>query len=202
MNTYESICKELDVLTVSYFDKLNEYNQQWTQAGESLQKGFVDLAHAKYTMGPRTISRFSYDERMKALLQVEIDDQDMITKKKATEPEEIVSEKEGLKKRNKEIVSEKEGLKKRNKEPDEKEAMKLDDAKKAKKRTGDPLYWFGLFVSPSLRQSQGHFKSATELLIIQVNRVRELQQMEKRYEDLQQQKIASQLEKTTIKDEE
>ncbi|KAI8355699.1 hypothetical protein BD560DRAFT_335795 [Blakeslea trispora] len=70
MSTYESVCKELDALTVSYFDKLSEYNQQWTKAGESLQKGFVDLAHAKYTMGPRTISQFSYDERMKALLQV------------------------------------------------------------------------------------------------------------------------------------
>lgn len=33
-------------------------------------KGFLNLAHAKYTMSARTVSHYSYDERMKAILQV------------------------------------------------------------------------------------------------------------------------------------
>jgi hypothetical protein len=67
---YEAICKELDTLSISYLDKLNEYSQQWKDTSNHFQQGFLDLAHAKYTMGARTISHYSYDERMKATLQV------------------------------------------------------------------------------------------------------------------------------------
>ncbi|KAI8079139.1 hypothetical protein BDF21DRAFT_340362 [Thamnidium elegans] len=68
--TYESICEELDTLALDYLTVLNEYTHAWKNTGNEFQQGFLDLAHAKYTMGARTISHYSYDERMKALLQV------------------------------------------------------------------------------------------------------------------------------------
>ncbi|KAI8975480.1 hypothetical protein BDF20DRAFT_878971 [Mycotypha africana] len=67
---YEVICEELDVVTITYFAKLYEYTQTWKEAANQLQQGFMDLAHAKYTMGSHRISQYSYDERMKAALQV------------------------------------------------------------------------------------------------------------------------------------
>jgi hypothetical protein len=79
------------------------------------------------------------------------------------------------------------------------------------------LHWFGLFVSPSLRTSQDHFKSgktslfmigmniytnvllkiAAEQLIHQVNRIQELESMERRYNELQEEKLAIKLKEAT-----
>ncbi|KAL7311948.1 hypothetical protein PS15m_009655 [Mucor circinelloides] len=167
-NNYKAICQELDNLSISYLTKLSEYSQQWKETGGQFQKGFLDLAHAKYTMGARTVSHFSYDERMKAILQVEIDDQSKIHTKTLAPPVKqkptLDEKKDGLRKRN---IHEPE--KKKNSEwvaveekpQDGKDDIELDEKKNKKKikKSGDPLHWFGLFVSPSLRTSQEHFKS-------------------------------------------
>lgn len=78
--------------------------------------------------------------------------------------------------------------------------IELDEKKNKKKikKSGDPLHWFGLFVSPSLRTSQDHFKTATEQLIHQVNRVNQLKYIEKRYHELQEEKLILKLKQTTI----
>lgn len=107
-----------------------------------------------------------------------IDDQEIFTAKsipptpatkeqqtKTTDMEKKDEEKEGLRKRH-------EVAKKKNSEwvqiteensslSDKKHDIELDEKKNKKKikQSGDPLYWFGLFVSPSLRTSQEHFKS-------------------------------------------
>ncbi|CEP12734.1 hypothetical protein [Parasitella parasitica] len=205
-NNYEAVCEELDSLSISYLTKLNEYTQQWKETSGQFQKGFLDLAHAKYTMGARTISHFSYDERMKATLQVEIDHQDKIHSKTIappTRPKPVLDEKDGLRKRNIH-----EPKKKKNSEwvaVEEKpenvdNGIELDEKKNEKKikKSSDPLHWFGLFVSPSLRTSQEHFKSATEQLINQVNRIHELQSMEKRYHQLQEEKLSIKLKETIL----
>ncbi|OAD05719.1 hypothetical protein MUCCIDRAFT_106275 [Mucor lusitanicus CBS 277.49] len=211
-NNYKAICQELDTLSIAYLTKLNEYSQQWKETGGQFQKGFLDLAHAKYTMGARTVSHFSYDERMKAILQVEIDDQSTMHTKTIAPPAKpkpaaLDENKDGLRKRN---VHEPE--KKKNSEwvaveekpQDDKDHIELDEKKNKKKikKSGDPLHWFGLFVSPSLRTSQEHFKSATEQLVDQVNRIRELQAMEKRYHQLQEEKLAIKLQETVLQPQE
>ncbi|KAI9303616.1 hypothetical protein BJ944DRAFT_165124 [Cunninghamella echinulata] len=66
----EAIYNKLDALTVTYLTKLNQYTLNRNTSSDRLQKGFMDLAHAKYTMGAKTISHYSYDERMKAKLQM------------------------------------------------------------------------------------------------------------------------------------
>lgn len=82
----------------------------------------------------------------------------------------------------------------------DKDDIELDEKKNKKKikKSGDPLHWFGLFVSPSLRTSQDHFKIATEQLIHQVNRVSQLKYIEKRYHELQEEKLVLKLKQTTI----
>ncbi|KAG0766018.1 hypothetical protein G6F57_000687 [Rhizopus arrhizus] len=157
---YKSVCEELDALTVSYLSILEEYREQWKEISSELQEGFLELAHAKYTMGTKVISHYSYDTRMKAILEVEIDDLNRINVKK----DEKMKRKEGLRQR------------KMNKE-EEKEEKKVE-------RKRDPIYWFGLFVSPSLYKSQDKFKKSIESLIEQVNKMKRLEEIEKRYKEL------------------
>ncbi|CAO3664973.1 unnamed protein product [Rhizopus stolonifer] len=134
-------------------------------------------------MGTQTISHYSYDTRMKASLQVETDDLKGLSikqdKPEKDKPEQMKEKEEGLRKRNTKTSNDSEP----NIEPKEE--------KKVKKTNNDPLHWFGLFVSPSLRTSQKSFKSATEKLIDQVNTIRELKEMEERYRDLLKRKEAS-----------
>ncbi|KAG2211547.1 hypothetical protein INT46_006563 [Mucor plumbeus] len=209
-NNYESICEELDSLSISYLTKLNEYTQQWKETGNQFQKGFLDLAHAKYTMGARTISHFSYDERMKAILQVEIDDQDKIHSKTLTPPvksKQTLDKKEGLRKRNihePEKKKNSEWVAVEDKPQNDNDDIELDEKKNKKKikKSCDPLHWFGLFVSPSLRTTQEHFKSVTEQLVNQVNRIHELESMEKRYHQLQEEKLSIKLKDTMLQQQE
>lgn len=90
-----------------------------------------------------------------------IDDQDKIHSKTALPPIPEPQEEPKLRKRN---IHEPE--KRKNSEwvaveSDNKEDIELDEKKNQKKikKSRDPLHWFGLFVSPSLRTTQDHFKT-------------------------------------------
>ncbi|KAG1447194.1 hypothetical protein G6F46_006454 [Rhizopus delemar] len=161
---YKSVCEELDALTVSYLSILEEYREQWKESSRELEEGFLELAHAKYTMGTKVISQYSYDTRMKANLEVEIDDLNRINIKK----DEKMKRKEGLRQR---------------------KMKKEEEEEKKKERKRDPIYWFGLFVSPSLYKSQDKFKKSIESLIEQVNKMKRLEEIEKRYKELIKEKV-------------
>lgn len=99
-------------------------------------------------------------------LSREIDDQEQIHSK-TVPPSPIPKPKEEPKLRKRNIH---EPEKKKNSEwvaaeSDNKEDIELDEKKNQKKikKSGDPLHWFGLFVSPSLRTTQDHFKSGKAL---------------------------------------
>ncbi|KAG1444689.1 hypothetical protein G6F56_010191 [Rhizopus delemar] len=182
-DNYKTICDELDALTLTYLSKVSEYIELCKDNSNHFQKGFVELAHAKYTMGTRTISHYSYDKRMKASLQVETDDLKRVSikqdKSEKDKPEQMKEKEEGLRKRNTQTSN------------DSEPKIEPKQEKKVKKTNKDPLHWFGLFVSPSLRTSQKSFKLATEKLIDQVNTIIELKEMEERYHDLLESKEAS-----------
>ncbi|KAI9476092.1 MAG: hypothetical protein EXX96DRAFT_575754 [Benjaminiella poitrasii] len=166
-------------------------------------------------MGSRTISSYSYDERMKATLQVEIDKQiqtkivplpkeEEKEKSESTDSEDKHSE---LRKRNvRKGTDEDEGSEWVKVEEDDikikdndiKLTEKKETTKNNKDKSRDPLHWFGLLVSPSLRTSQEHFKSATEQLVQQVNKINELKMLEKRYQELREEKILYKLEEITL----
>lgn len=116
-------------------------------------------------------------------------------KSEKDKPEQMKEKEEGLRKRNTQTSN------------DSEPKIEPKQEKKVKKTNKDPLHWFGLFVSPSLRTSQKSFKLgkwlifccklinrvfiATEKLIDQVNTIIELKEMEERYHDLLESKEAS-----------
>ncbi|KAI7867102.1 hypothetical protein BDF14DRAFT_1727069 [Spinellus fusiger] len=69
-DTLESICQQLDIITLEYLSELEEYSKKWQSCSHDFQQGFLDLAQAKYSMGSIVVSQSSYDERMKAQFQV------------------------------------------------------------------------------------------------------------------------------------
>ncbi|KAI8882496.1 hypothetical protein K501DRAFT_251237 [Backusella circina FSU 941] len=174
---YESICQEMDALYTTYTQQLNEYRQQCEYTGQQFQRGYLNLARAKFTMGSRLISQHSYDKRMKASLQVEMDQVGILHFKR--EPCKIVDNKKPG------------NLRKRLNNNNNSSNSKTETPKQSIR--DNPLHWFGLFVSPSLRTSQDHFKLATERLIQQVNLIKGLETMEKRYNELQEAKNAIKL---------
>ncbi|KAF7728171.1 hypothetical protein EC973_006565 [Apophysomyces ossiformis] len=213
----EEICKELDALTLSYLTKLEEYTVHWQDAGKQMGQGFLHLAHAKYTMGAGTISQFSYDKRMKAQLIIESEDYPHPKLRISNRPFVEDTEEDGYEnseKEEKHVDNPSEGLRRRQGhkpadenesewvkevledstdngeyEMNEKRPIKSSTKGDKKKTMKDPLHWFGLLVSPSLRASQHHFKAATAELIEQINRVNELKTLETRFHELKSLKL-------------
>ncbi|CAO3595747.1 unnamed protein product [Absidia cylindrospora] len=194
-DSLDSICKELDQLTLTYIYKLNRYTQARTASAGELQKGFLGLAHAKYTMGAKTISHFSYNERMKAQVQLKVDYTAKSPYTMTHIPSDTLEQStktQGLLRQR--IEKESEWMQKDPDDVAENEEFEMDEKKPLKKVTrvikaiGNPLHWFGLLVSPSLRTSQDHFQTATTHLIDLANMIHDLQTMEQQYQALQDEK--------------
>ncbi|ORZ07596.1 hypothetical protein BCR42DRAFT_425833 [Absidia repens] len=193
-DSLDLVCKELDQLALTYLYKLNRYTQARTITTSELQKGFLGLAHAKYTMGAKTISHFSYDERMKAQVQLKVDYSAKSPYTMTHIPSETLepsTKTKGLRQR---IEKESEWMQKDPDDVAENEEFEMDEKKPLKKgrriikAIGNPLHWFGLLVSPSLRTSQDHFQTATTHLIDLANMIHDLQIMEQQYQALQDKK--------------
>ncbi|KAI8334970.1 hypothetical protein BC941DRAFT_430855 [Chlamydoabsidia padenii] len=191
---YDQLCKQLDELTFAYIHKMNQYVNDRATTNSELQKGFLELAHAKYTMGDKTLSHASYDGRMKAKLLLKVDHKDNSTPYTMIRlPKERIDL--GLRQR---IENETEWMQKKDlKDVVDKEEYEMDEKKPGKKvrriatkANGDPLHWFGLLVSPSLRTCQDYFQTATTHLIDTANLIHELRTMEQRYLSLEQEKNA------------
>ncbi|OAD77431.1 hypothetical protein PHYBLDRAFT_141319 [Phycomyces blakesleeanus NRRL 1555(-)] len=220
----EKVCLQLDDLALQYLSKLEEYGREWETCSSDFQQGYLDLAQAKYTMGFTTISQSSYDERMKALLRMHIENNTFSISKP---PEHPVESETNLRRRtapttststsaststsssassssssniniNNTNTNNSFSTKKKDSEwieierelelPEEYE-MNEKKPEKPKKPNNDPLRWFGYLVSPSLRTSQKHFKTATMRIIEQANRMKELKCLEEEYNALQKKKI-------------
>ncbi|KAI8339687.1 hypothetical protein BC941DRAFT_421177 [Chlamydoabsidia padenii] len=192
----EKVCKELDDLTLLYLSKLNQYTQSRVATSDALQKGYLDLAHAKYTMGAKAISHLSYDERMKAQVDLLVNHNNQspytLTRLPAKDDKESTDKDDS-------------GLRQRKEKGQTKDTDSVTENKGAKKKVvkvnGNPLHWFGLLVSPSLRTCQNHFQAATTHLVDLANMVHDLNGMEQQYQTLKEEKsklLGQQLDKTTV----
>ncbi|ORY92332.1 hypothetical protein BCR43DRAFT_527584, partial [Syncephalastrum racemosum] len=214
--TLDAVCKELDTLALDYLQKIDEYTQLWKHTSSTLQKGFLQLAHAKYTMGSSTISKCSYDERMKAQIRVDLTCSSKVKLVRHDGNESDTNDKNRTSIRTNGKNSSSTSLNhpknnnngttvmRRRGQNDNKNNNDIDDnrhtndrptsewvqdkrlkdtadrdefemnEKRPLQRTSndssrkvtnrrDPLHWFGLLVSPSLRSSQDHFKSGKSL---------------------------------------
>ncbi|KAJ8651765.1 hypothetical protein O0I10_012658 [Lichtheimia ornata] len=200
----ESVCKQLDSLSLKYLEKVEEYSQRWQQNGRQFQQGFLHLAHAKYTMGPGKISQCYYDERMKATSQIRVEeDTERFTSIKVA-PQQQESTSTSTKSSSKQQLPPPQQqptdspIRRRRREPNSNGHWVQDENKKtnefemqhqSKKSTiRDPLHWFGLLVSPSLRASQDHFKTVTQQLVEQANCIHDLDSLENEYRQLEKRK--------------
>ncbi|KAI8074044.1 hypothetical protein BC940DRAFT_79077 [Gongronella butleri] len=209
-DSLQSISQKLDTLSLAYLSKMNDYAHQRSAVAKELQKGFLDLAHAKYTMGAKTISHFSYDERMKAQVRVgqhDSDDDDKEDKSGHTANDDTFNEffiQRTDDATNKTLRQRKTNrgevwVQKEPQDDEDQQEWELDEKKSGKKSTkvranNDPLHWFGLLVSPSLRTSQDHFKKALPHIVEIANMVRQLEVLEKQYKDLEAKKANKTLE--------
>ncbi|KAI8136714.1 hypothetical protein BJV82DRAFT_675726 [Fennellomyces sp. T-0311] len=213
LRTIETVCKELDALALTYLVKLEEYTQNWQITTSQLQQGFLQLAHAKYTMGSGKISQCSYDERMKAQARVTFDTATGKVVPLDPSPEEpaaaTVKKKPSLRLRRRRSLPATEWAQDENlNDAADRNEYEMNEKKPGLKKvqpfktTGrrDPLHWFGLLVSPSLRVSQEHFKTATMRIIDQANSIRELTALEERYRKLEHEKKRL-MEEPVIKDD-
>ncbi|KAI9316647.1 hypothetical protein BX666DRAFT_1945451 [Dichotomocladium elegans] len=193
----DKLCKDLDAIALKYLSKLEEYTQNWQITSRQLQQGFMHLAHAKYTMGPTTISPCSYDERMKAQTRVTVTGQQVMPLE-IPPPESSNTSSSGIRLRQPQLRRNRhhnpwrhDNYQRDSADHNEFEMdEKLNRIHKNATHSRDPLHWFGLLVSPSLRTSQDHFKIATHRLIEQVNFIHELDALEVRYRKLEQQKLS------------
>ncbi|KAJ2962722.1 hypothetical protein NQZ79_g2187 [Umbelopsis isabellina] len=214
----KSVCEKLDSIASQYLEEADALTALKRELGNEFAKGFLDLGHAKYTMGASKLSRYSYDERMKSLFEVNINashkEEDTVysisnvvfndeEREKDTEyDEKQISEemdKLSLRQRAKNDTDndahcsnpkESDGGNTdqiTEKDPSTKPLTKSTKKKKVIDR--DPLHWFGLLVSPSLRTSQQHFKSVISRCIQQANHEHKLAKLETQYLVLRQEKL-------------
>ncbi|KAG9293977.1 hypothetical protein G9A89_019315 [Geosiphon pyriformis] len=57
---------KLDAAMLEYLDLVSKYEEQWKCISKELESGFMSIAHAKYIMGPSSLSQRQYDGRMQA----------------------------------------------------------------------------------------------------------------------------------------
>ncbi|KAG2175563.1 hypothetical protein INT43_001210 [Umbelopsis isabellina] len=188
----KTVCEKLDSIALQYLEEADALTALKREIGNEFAKGSLDLGHAKYTMGASKLSRYSYDERMKSLYEVYDTGYD----------EKHISEdldKLSLRHRAKNVTDD-DGLCTNPKLEDSAKADQMIEkgsntnpvAKPTKKKKvidRDPLHWFGLLVSPSLRTSQQHFKSVIAKCIQQANHEYKLANLEAQYKALQQEKL-------------
>ncbi|ORX81588.1 hypothetical protein BCR32DRAFT_293180 [Anaeromyces robustus] len=150
--------EKLDAIDNCLFELLElceNFNEIRIKSNKELSSGYFNLAKSKYSQGAGSFTSLSYDKRMKsgAIITCEKDDKELMQYKiggemyeKKVKPSENKKETEStIKNRNNEEKSE-----------EKKETTVVEEEPKFK----NPLYWYGVLVPQSLRNSQKDFKNA------------------------------------------
>ncbi|KAI8581064.1 hypothetical protein K450DRAFT_234460 [Umbelopsis ramanniana AG] len=209
----KTVCEKLDQLTVEYIQEADAVSKLKETLGKEIAKGFFDLGQAKYSMGTSKLSRYSYDERMKSLYKIQVDEQgengnDIFSISNVEFKDENDGEETG---QIKDEVTEKlsnlslrqrkpahdtpekeqletKGEKETTEETKPKTKSKNKKTKEVRKIDRNPLHWFGILVPSSLRTTQQHFKTVVTQIVEEANLVNRLSVLEKRFEELQKEK--------------
>nr|CAG8452560.1 10358_t:CDS:2 [Entrophospora candida] len=197
------LCDKLDDVLLEYFSFISNYQEQWKQINTELENGFLQLAHAKYTMGSGRITQNQYDERMKASTRVLISKVEtavtdtsnlinssnehnytLINYDKFSEDDVDDSDKIIIKNTTSSTLRQR-SLKSTNKEEMEDSGIKKSSKIKVNK---NPLNWFGILVPSTLRDTQKHFKQALVSMVMIINIHNKILEKENEYKHLKQQK--------------
>ena len=186
-NKLKEINIRLDEILLEFFDVYDTLIQTQGALGNNMKDGFLSMSRARYSMGIKSVGVSQYNlQNMVASQTVATEtnkcysansisisnkkdnsDEPFSTNFELVDPSKLQTDNQtddgipvetvGLRQRkvtdvkNENIVS----------------ASERQDSKKANKN--DPLKWFGVLVSPSLRQSQTSFKSVIENVVSLAN---------------------------------
>ncbi|KND01804.1 uncharacterized protein SPPG_03595 [Spizellomyces punctatus DAOM BR117] len=173
---------------MTLLDALTEYEALRTETGQTLSKAYIDLAQAKYILGPGRLGAVAYDGRMKAGKVVHTDEKGEMflmrgvldTSTSLTDSDVNVSmdKEDGLRRRRAGGVKESNGTSddEREENQDSTDDMQSADQKKPKRPT-NPLNWFAPLPPTSLRSSQTHFEQVLRDLIRLSNVARRVEEL-------------------------
>ncbi|RHZ47278.1 uncharacterized protein CDV56_101140 [Aspergillus thermomutatus] len=172
----------LDHSLERYLLLLDRHQKLQTDLAKQLSSGFFSLAHANYTCPPgRRYGADYYDERMKAIRKMTIQFPPCTEKKKTVNGAEdvpqgecqldnyrqIFSIDETTNNQRVEVPETSKGEEAAESEVDntrqvDPSATSDSDSSKERSRFSDPIHWYGILVSPSLRSAQTSFTEAVE----------------------------------------
>ncbi|TPX72906.1 hypothetical protein SpCBS45565_g00270 [Spizellomyces sp. 'palustris'] len=180
---------------MTLLDTLTEYETLRTQMGPTLSKAYIDLAQAKYILGPGRLGAVAYDGRMKAGKVVHTDEKGEMflmrgvldASTSQTDPElNVTTDKElGLRRRRAGGVNESNGTSDDEREESQESTDEMQSAdQKKQKRQANPLNWFAPLPPTSLRCSQTHFEQVLRDLIRLGNVARRVEELRVKCEAL------------------
>ncbi|EAW21905.1 uncharacterized protein NFIA_070760 [Aspergillus fischeri NRRL 181] len=190
-----SSAKTLELLDHSlerYLLLLDQHQKLQADLAKKLSSGFFSLAHANYTCPPgRRYGADYYDERMKAIRKMAIRSPPCAEKQKNMNGIFAIDETT-----NDQRVEEPETSKDKEEADTEVDntrqvspsATSESDSSKERPRFSDPIHWYGILVSPSLRSAQRTFTEAVEQYLPKLaSVVVEMQTVEREVERLRSQ---------------
>ncbi|KAF7170238.1 hypothetical protein CNMCM5623_002715 [Aspergillus felis] len=207
----ESSAKTLQLLDHSlerYLVLLDQHQKLQADLAKKLSSGFFSLAHANYTCPPgRRYGADYYDERMKAIRRMAIRSPPRAEEEKIMNGAEDAPQGECPPDEYRQIFAIDETTNnQRVEEPATSEgkeeadseignARQVDpsatsdtDSSKERSRFSDPIHWYGILVSPSLRSAQRSFTEAVEQYLPKLaSVVVEMQTVEREVERLRNQ---------------
>jgi len=183
--------EQLDVLSLRYFSLLEDLLQLRLALSNILKKGFFSISKAKYSMGPLCVSPLQYPQRMLSSAFLNVDckytaecTNTCISLSRNIPPHTPehapLLRKRGVK--NVESISEKEGRDEEKKESEGDDRSTGDDNPVQK----DPLLWFGVLVSPHLRQAQKDFQKALDLIVEITNVTHHMSELQNQFSNMKQ----------------
>ncbi|GFF37240.1 coiled-coil domain-containing protein 115 [Aspergillus udagawae] len=210
-NETESSTKTLQLLDHSlerYLLLLDQHQKLQTNLAKELSSGFFSLAHANYTCPPgRRYGADYYDERMKAIRRMAIRFPPCAEKEKIMNGAEDAPQGECPPDEYRQIFAiDKTTNNQRVEEPEtskgkeeadsgidntrqvDPSAAPDPDSSEERSRFSDPIHWYGILVSPSLRSAQRSFTEAVEQYLPKLaSVVVEMQTVEREVERLRSQ---------------
>lgn len=196
---FASLCENIDQVLIQFFDTLADLYNEQSNLEEKMASGFLNMSRARYNMGIKSVGIDQCNTaNMTASYRVNIDDQSEFSLTSVRDDSGLESNLHGLDINSDHNVSEtilrKRNVTKDNQDVESGESEKIEDISEiemknlSKCEKSDPLKWFGVLVSPALRQSQAEFKTSVDIVIKVCNLKMKLAALQKEFVSLLKQK--------------
>lgn len=189
----DSLCTQLDSVLLEYFDTIEKFYQCQETLAQNLKSGNLHMSRARYIRGAVSISECQITEKeMQASVRVHVSDEGE-GKNEMGPTFTLTSESDGANQSSSDATR-----RRRADTENENPPPQAKDESKTACGMKDPLHWFGLLVPQALRYSQKNYKLAIEQCVELTNLQSQIQQIQKKYENLLHKKNLLALDKLNI----